>query len=97
MNQPADSARPYVLVLAALLVLTATTTGVAFIDLGAWSMPVALLLAAAKASLVALFFMHLRDGPRLHVAVAVSSLFWLGIMLALTLNDYLTRQFLTHG
>ncbi|MGE3275716.1 MAG: cytochrome C oxidase subunit IV family protein [Vicinamibacterales bacterium] len=97
MTDTPDSTRPYALVLLALLLLTALTTGVAFIDLGAWSTPVALLIAGAKASLVALFFMHLRGGARVHIAVAVGSLFWLGILLTLTLDDYLTRRFLTHG
>jgi cytochrome c oxidase subunit IV len=86
--------RTYLLVFAILLVLTYTTYTVAFIDLGPWSVAVALAIAIGKALLVALFFMHLRYSPRLIWIVAAGGLFWLGILLALTLSDYLTRGWL---
>jgi cytochrome c oxidase subunit IV len=89
--------RTYVLVLVALLTLTATTTAVAFVDLGSMNAPVALVIAAAKGTIVALLFMHLRESSHLSVAVVVAALLWLGILLALTMNDYLTRTFLTFG
>ena len=56
-----------------------------------------LMLAAFKAALVALFFMHVRDSPRLTSAVVIGSLFWLFILLALTMSDYLTRGWMTRG
>jgi cytochrome c oxidase subunit 4 len=86
--------RTYLLVFAILLVLTYTTYTVAFIDLGSWSVAVALAIAIGKALLVALFFMHLRYSARLIWIVAAGGLFWLGILLALTLSDYLTRGWL---
>jgi cytochrome c oxidase subunit 4 len=52
---------------------------------------VGVVIAFAKASLVALVFMHLRYSPRLMLVVATAGLFWLGILIALTMGDYLTR------
>jgi cytochrome c oxidase subunit IV len=52
---------------------------------------VAVVIAFAKASLVALIFMHLRYSRRLMRVVAATGLFWLGILIALTMSDYLTR------
>jgi cytochrome c oxidase subunit 4 len=89
--------RPYVLVLATLLVLTAVTTGIAFVDLGAANVPIALGIAATKATLVALVFMHLRESTRLTTAFVIATLFWLMLLLGLTMTDYLTRQFMTFG
>jgi caa(3)-type oxidase subunit IV len=92
--------RPYALVLAALLLLTAVTTGIAFVDLGAANVPIALGIAATKATLVALValvFMRLRESTRLTIAVVIATLFWLMLLLGLTMTDYLTRQFMTFG
>jgi cytochrome c oxidase subunit IV len=83
--------KTYAEVLAALLVLTATTCGVSFIDMGKMNAVVAVVIAFAKASLVALIFMHLRYSRRLMRVVAAAGLFWLGILIALTMSDYLTR------
>ena len=53
--------------------------------------PVAMAIAAAKAVLIVLFFMHVLHSHRLTMVISVASFFWLAIMIALTLNDYLTR------
>jgi cytochrome c oxidase subunit 4 len=84
--------RTYFLIFAALIGLTALTTYAATVDLGPLNTVVALLIAMCKGSLVALFFMHLRWSSRLMHIVAVAALFWLAILLALTLGDYRTRQ-----
>lgn len=83
--------RTYYLVFAALLVLTALTTGIAYIDLGQANVFVALLIAFVKAVLVVLFFMHVLHATRLTKAFVLAGLFWLLIMMGLTMNDYLTR------
>jgi cytochrome c oxidase subunit 4 len=75
----------------ALLILTATTCAVSFIDMGKMNTVVAVAIAFAKASLVALIFMHLRYSRRLMRVVVAAGLFWLGILIALTMSDYLTR------
>jgi cytochrome c oxidase subunit 4 len=82
----------YILVFAALIVLTGLTTGVAFINLGKWNTVAALAIAVCKASLVVLFFMHLRWGSNLLRIVVVSSLLWLAILIGLTLSDVFTRD-----
>ena len=83
--------KTYTIVLIALLVLTTTTCAVSFIDMGKMNAVVAVAIAFAKASLVALIFMHLRYSRRLMRVVAAAGLFWLGILIALTMSDYLTR------
>jgi cytochrome c oxidase subunit 4 len=91
------SVRTYAFVLGGLLMLTALTTAVAFVNLGPFNAPVALAIAVAKATLVVLVFMHVRESTRLTIAVIVSALVWMAILVGLTLNDYLTRRFLTFG
>jgi cytochrome c oxidase subunit IV len=81
----------YAMVLIALLVLTATTCAVSFIDMGKLNAVVAVVIAFVKASLVALIFMHLRYSRRLMRVVVAAGLFWLGILIALTMSDFLTR------
>ncbi len=82
----------YFMVFAALIALTLTTTVVATIDLGPLNIVIALLIAMSKATLVVLFFMHLKWSTRLTHIVAVTALFWLAILITLTLSDYTTRQ-----
>jgi len=77
----------------ALLILTATTVGAAFINLGPFNPVVALLIATIKASLVVIFFMHVKGASeKLTAAVVVSGFFFLAILLSLSLADYLTRS-----
>ncbi len=88
------SPKSYVAVFFALLVLTATTTAVAFLDLGPWNTVVALVIAFIKASLVVLIFMHIRWSTRLTRVIIMGGLFWLGILIALTFSDFATRGWL---
>ena len=89
-----DSVKTYALVLITLLVLTVLTTLVAFVDLGNFSVVVALGIAVTKMLLVALFFMHVRYSTRLTRLVIVGGLMWLAILLLLTLSDFFTRGWL---
>lgn len=73
------------------MVFTITTVAVAFVNLGAFNIVVALAIASIKAVLVILFFMHMRYSPRRTQLVLVCGFFWLAIMLLLTLADYRTR------
>jgi cytochrome c oxidase subunit IV len=82
----------YFVIFSALIGLTALTTGVAYIDLGKWNTVAALAIACCKAILVALFFMHLRWSSGLLRLVLVASLAWFIILVGLTLNDTLTRN-----
>src|SRR6266567_8487950 len=82
----------YVLVFVSLILLTALTTAVAYVNLGPFNTVVALLIAMVKASLVGLFFMHLKWSSHLARLAALAALFWLAILIALSLSDYLTRN-----
>ena len=86
--------RVYVWVFLALMVLTAITTAAAFVDLGPLNDVVALLIAFGKAALVVLFFMHVRHASRLTKLVVVAGLFWLFLLIGITIADYATRDFL---
>ena len=89
--------RTYYIVYAILMVCTYLTVEIALVDLGALNTIAALSIAVFKALLVVLFFMHVRYSTRLTWLVIVGGLFWLGILLALTMGDYLTRGWLTYG
>jgi cytochrome c oxidase subunit 4 len=89
--------RVYYAIFGVLLLCTYLTVQVAFLDLGAFNTVVALAIAVFKATLVVLFFMHVKYSPRLTWAAVASSVFWLGILLALMMSDYLTRDWLTFG
>src|ERR1700753_1514612 len=94
MVEHVDSVKTYALVFAALIVLTIATTAVAFVDLGPFSVVVALAIAVCKMLLVALFFMHVRHSTKLTRLVIIGGLLWLGILLTLTMADFFTRGWL---
>jgi cytochrome c oxidase subunit 4 len=73
------------------MVGTGLTVWAAFQNFGPLNIVIALAIAAIKATLVVLFFMHVRYSPKRTQLVVVCSVFWLAIMLALTLADYNTR------
>jgi cytochrome c oxidase subunit 4 len=82
-------------VFAALLGLLALTVEAARHDLGPWNSVVAVLIAAAKALLIALFFMHVRQATPLTKMIVAAGILWLAIMFTLSLADYWTRDW--HG
>ena len=77
-----------------LLALTAVTVGAAFLDLLYFSTPVALGIASAKALLVMLYFMELRHSPKLFWIIVGNGIFWLTVMIALTMSDMISRGWL---
>jgi len=91
MSEHVDSVKTYTAVWLILLILTGVTTGVAYIDLGAFSVVIALLIAAVKMLRVALFFMHMRHSTKLTQLAAAGAFLWLFIMMAFTLADVWTR------
>jgi cytochrome c oxidase subunit 4 len=83
----------YIAIGIGLLVGTATTVGASFVNLGAFNPVVALLIATIKATVVVLFFMHVKGASeKLTGAVVVSGFFFLAILLILSLADYMTRS-----
>jgi len=91
MSEPIVSRKIYFAVWGTLMLMTLVTSLVAFVDLGPFNTVIALVIATFKASLVVLFFMHARYSPRLTRVVITAGLFWLGILLVLSLADYATR------
>ena len=81
-------------VFAALLALTALTVWAAFLPLGAWHTPVALLIASVKGTLVVLYFMHVRWSDRLTWVFALVGFLFLLILIGFTVSDYATRGWL---
>ena len=89
---------PYVFVLLGLFVLTGLTVAVAYIDFGhPWSDVVALIIALAKASLVVLFFMHVKESTGLIKLAAAGGFFWMILFFAFMLADYVERSTLVAG
>jgi len=97
MNIPhVVSIKLYAAIFAALLLLTLSTTGMAFVDLGGdLNALVAVAIAIVKALLVILFFMHVRYSSRLTWVFVGAGFFWLLILLTLTMTDPLTRGWLS--
>jgi cytochrome c oxidase subunit IV len=81
----------YLRVWIALLLLLVLTWGVSNVDLGAFSILVAMAIAVVKMVLVLMFFMHVRYSSRMVRVFAGAGFVWLLIMITLTLSDYTTR------
>lgn len=95
MSEHIVSKNTYFFIFGALMVGTALTVAAAYADLdhlfrGANTV-VALTIAVIKATLVVLYFMHVRYSTRLIWVVVVAGFFWLGILFVLTMSDYLSR------
>jgi cytochrome c oxidase subunit 4 len=84
--------RIYFAVFFALIVLTWVTTFVSRVDLGRWNIFVALAIAILKASLVVLFFMHIWYSSKLTKMIICCAVFWLILMLFITMTDIWTRN-----
>jgi cytochrome c oxidase subunit 4 len=84
----------YYKIFATLLALTLLTVGVAFSDLGPLNTIIALTIAVGKAMLVLLFFMHVRYSSHVIWITVAAGAFWVGMLLVLTMSDYLTRGWL---
>jgi cytochrome c oxidase subunit 4 len=91
MNGRVMPVRVYLTVFVALLALLAGTVAAVYVNLGDFNTVIALTIAVAKAILVILFFMHVRFSGRLVWIYAGVGFFWLAIMFALSMSDFLTR------
>jgi cytochrome c oxidase subunit 4 len=95
MSEHIVSLKIYVSIFLALLVGTALTVVAGLQDFpGQLNVIIALTIAVVKATLVVLYFMHVRYSSRLIWVVFTSALFWLAILFALTFSDYWTRSWL---
>jgi len=91
MSEHITSLKIYFIVFFSLLILTVSTWQIAYINLGRWNTVVALIIAVSKAALVATFFMHLRWSAPMMRLVLFAAIFWLAVMMTLTLGDFFTR------
>ena len=94
MKQHIASIRTNINVFAVLIVLLFATVGAAYLPLGPLHFPAAMTIAAVKAVIIALFFMHVLHSHRLTMVIFAASFLWLAIMIAMTLADYTTRGLL---
>jgi cytochrome c oxidase subunit 4 len=86
------SARLYWVIWAILIVCTVLTAWVATVDLGQFNTVVALTIATFKASLVVLIFMHVKyTSEKMTKAILLAAVFWLLLLLVLSLTDYSSR------
>ena len=92
MSEHIISSKLYYGIWITLLVLTVVTALVARVDLGPFNTIVALVIATFKALLVVLFFMHVKyTSEKLTKTVIVAAIFWLLLLLVLSMADYTTR------
>ena len=89
--------RIYLVVFTLLMVFTAITVAVAFVDLGPLNNIVMLGIAVGKATIVVLYFMHVRYATKLTSLVAAGGVLWLLILFAFTMADYMSRGWLGAG
>jgi len=92
MSEHIVSSKLYWAIWIVLIFLTGLTAGIATVDLGPLNTVIALLIASIKATIVVLFFMHVKyTSEKLTKMVIVTAMFWLLILLALSMADYGTR------
>ena len=96
MSEHVIPQRVYYAVFACLIALTLLTVWLSFLELGPWHAAVGLTIATCKAALVAMFFMHVLYSGRLVWIMLGAGLFWLAILMSLTMTDYLTRPWLAY-
>lgn len=95
MSEHIVPVKVYVSIFLALMLGTVITVLAAFQDFpGALNVIVAMTIAVLKATLVVLYFMHVRYSARLIWVIVASALFWMAILFALTFSDYWTREWL---
>jgi len=92
MSGHISSIKLYVGIFLTLMALTSITIAVAYVNLGQMNKVVALGIASFKATLVVLYFMHVKYASRLTKLIVVSGLFFLAILLGLTMSDYSSRM-----
>ncbi|MBI2346859.1 MAG: c-type cytochrome [Deltaproteobacteria bacterium] len=93
MAQRHDHKKAYTRVWIGLLILTIITVDVAYHDWGYWNIFIAMLIATIKASLVVLFFMHLKYDNKVNQVVFVSAFFFLAVFVGLTGSDIFKRPY----
>jgi cytochrome c oxidase subunit IV len=94
MSEHIVAKQTYVGVFAALMALLGATVAIAYIHLGKLNIIVAMTIAVIKATLIILYFMHVRYSSRVLWVFVGAGFFWLMILFALSFSDFLTRGWL---
>ena len=81
----------YAIIFGALLVGTALTIGASYLEMGPWNPVVAIAIACAKATLVVLFFMHIKYSSKLMKLTVGAGVFTFLILVGMSLSDYISR------
>ena len=93
MSEHIVSVKVYLMIFLSLMAGTALTIWAGLQDFpGPLNVVIALTIAVIKATLVVLYFMHVRYSSGLIWVIFASALFWMGILFALTFSDYWTRH-----
>ena len=82
----------YYAIFGALMVLTGITVAAAFVNLGSFNFPVAIAIAITKATLVILFFMHVKYSPAMVRICVISAIVFLLTLFGITWSDYWARK-----
>ncbi|HUO60280.1 MAG TPA: cytochrome C oxidase subunit IV family protein [Candidatus Acidoferrales bacterium] len=85
------SVKTFAMIWVSLLIFTAITVGASLVDLGPFNIVVALVIASCKALLVVLFFMEVRYSSKITKVTIVSAIFFLFLLLGLSMTDYISR------
>jgi len=85
------SPKVYLAIFGALVFFTALTVGASFIEMGPWNPVVAIAIAVVKATLVVLFFMHIKYSSKLMKLTVGAGVFTFLILVGMSLSDYFTR------
>ena len=85
------SVTEYLVIFFALMVLTTLTVYSAYTNLGWANLPIAILIACTKATLVILYFMHVRYSSKLVQVTAATGFFFLLVLFSITMGDYMSR------
>jgi cytochrome c oxidase subunit 4 len=93
VTKDVDAPATLFIVFALVIGLALANIGLSSLGLGKYALPLQLAIGCVQAGLVAYYFMHLRQGDRVVILTALSSIFWMGILfvLLLFLADYMTR------
>lgn len=94
MSEKVATVREYTFALIGLMILLGLTLGLSYLNLKGLNTVAGLAIATVKALLVALYFMHIKKSTGLHRVFAAAGVFWLGILMVLSLADYVSRSWL---
>lgn len=81
----------YLIIGTCLLILTAATAAISYVDLGVFNAVVALAIACLKGSLVVLFFMHIKYSSKLTKLTVSAGVFTFLVLITMTMSDYISR------